>query len=110
MIIKMPILEHTPTKFETVQYFTTEKLKDIVDNPKGKIGTKAQLEELKVYLLDELTQEARRSTSILYKTGIKIKTNRKELLEAYKSLFVKDKTITNYKLEVEFIQHIEWNT
>ena len=50
MIIKMPILEHTPTKFETVQYFTTEKLKDIVDNPKGKIGTKAQLEELKVYL------------------------------------------------------------
>ena len=106
----MPLLEHVPTRFETIQYFTTEKLKNIVDNPKGKIGTKTLLEELKVYLLDELTQEARRSTIILYKTGVKIKTSRKELLEAYKSLFVKDKTITNYKLEVEFIQHIEWNT
>ena len=110
MIIKMPLLTNTPTNFKTIKYFTTEKLKEIVDSPKGKIGTKTQLEELKGYLLDELTQEARRSTIILYRTGIKIKTSRKELLEAYKSLFVKDKTITNYKLEVEFIQHIEWNT
>ena len=90
----MPLLTNTPTNFKTVKYFTTEKLKDIVDNPKGKIGTKTLLEELKGYLLDELTQEARRSTSILYKTGIKIKTNRKELLEAYKSVFVKDKTMS----------------
>lgn len=98
-----------PEEYEKIEVFTSEKLKDIIANPSGKVGTKEQYKKFQDFLLEEITEEAKRGYRTKYYTGAAYDyTYRKQLLNMY-NVVLKPIKITNYKDEVKYIQNIEWN-